>query len=161
MESAIRGHDQVEIVKDGDLELLVHMKWVTQANPPFYLLVLEKPEPSRHLVLWALKAYPALCDGLESLTPLQIVRQVAERFGDTVKVGEKVGKFILHETLVVDDPMNARLVEMLGPMDHSVMMSMFVRPETGERPCIKVALGFCLNMAAYVRWCQGQSESKR
>jgi hypothetical protein len=155
-EAAIRSHDQLQVIKDEGLELLIHAKWISNAHVPFLLLVMGQVTPQGELVLWALKALSDLCNDIRGSPPLEVVRSIAERFGDPLRIGDRTAKFFLQERIPVKDLQATQLVEQMVPSDHSMTMSMFVRLDRDPSPCARVALAFCIRTDEYAEWANGQ-----
>ena len=153
-EATITNPDQVHVVRYEDLTQNLYLRRIAEANPPYYLLVFASPIADGFRVMSAYVAFPSLCDDLDTLSPLQILEKIAERFGVPFVIGGKRASFILQETVPITGPAGPSIIQVdtsgLGKalvVTHAVMK--FEDKPTHQ---VKVALAFVLNMTSYHKW---------
>jgi hypothetical protein len=144
--------DKVEsIVRDG-FHVNAHSKLITKANPSFCLLVLETVNGAEAKIFSAFKVYTDLSQDVGGLSPLQMLEQIAERFGDAVEVGDRKDKFIWDARIPISGPSAIPLMHGLARLDHSVAASMFVKINPGPPMFADCALCYCIRTDAYKAW---------
>jgi hypothetical protein len=106
--------------------------------------------PGNYLVAFALHAFDDFPKGkLADMTPLEVVRQIAERFGLEQRIGDAKGRFFVTQMLDRPKKQHVKLIDVINPADASFISQQFVRTtDLG----IDICLAFCLNTDAYRLW---------
>lgn len=113
----------------------------------------ESSDPWR--TMFAFQVFSDLCkDSLDELTPLQIVEQMADRFGLTMSVGGKTGKFFLREELPIPTNIGTQISRVgLFHIDNSEDHPCFlVSAVNAGASTIRVAMAFCIDITKYGEW---------
>lgn len=155
---AVERPDQISIVDVGDMQVRICSKYVSQAKPPLYLVVIESVRGENCQIDFALKGYPDLCEGFGDLPPLEMVMAVAERFGITIKVGKEEGKFILTTRVPKIEAQDTNLIQILDPKPKEGMIFALSKLEEIDGvDGITLSLCFALDTGKYVAWLKEKS----
>jgi hypothetical protein len=98
--------------------------------------------------------YPDLCENLEELAPLDVLKELAGKFGVPFKIGGRKDSFILQETLPLPRQSGQSLIEIdtTGLEKGEYVSHATFKFEASPEPVAKIACCFVLNMSAYARW---------
>lgn len=115
------------------------------------IISVTEVDPKGPFVNLAIRLFPDFSDvAVGECSPLENIKAFAERFGLTLKIGNKSGKFFLSETVPlsdVPDPRNAMTWD--NPNGHSFEVFSFINPTPGS---LSIAMACCLNMTQYRQW---------
>jgi len=111
---------------------------------------------------FAFRAFDDLAKGFAELSPLEIVTAFAERFGLTISVGAKSGKFFLREqfplpTIILPGVREGQIFAIEKSQLPHVMGSC-VRI---DKPLVSIALAFCISTTAYQEWLDSHQPTLR
>lgn len=149
---AVRNPDRVEEIRETGLEIRLFLKRIDRSKRELSLLVLGRVENSTGTILGAYPVFPDLCHGMQVLSPVQLLEQVMERFGEPVRVGARHDKFILRASIPIQSPNDIEIVSADPSHGHSFSTSMFLSIEKGPPMIARCALCYCLNTDAYKKW---------
>jgi hypothetical protein len=119
-------------------------------------------DEDRTFATFAFTAFDDLCEfPIGELAPLEIVRRFAERFGLTMYVGSKSGKFFLQEvlpipTIIVPGTPEGQFINVVNPSKRPYTFGCMLRREP---PNLTVALAFCIDTVAYQKWIDSHQNS--
>ena len=149
---AVDEPDQTSVLQQDGLELRIHSKYVSNARPPFYLVVTEQVHEGKSAIQFALKAYPDLHQDFGNLPPNDMLETIADRFGLPIQVGAKVGKFIWAAKIPINGPGDISILRSHAPTGHSFVQQMVLRIDKGPPMNADVAMAYALDTTAYVAW---------
>ena len=154
--SAVKNHDQIQVVNVDELELQFFIKRIDAAQPPFSLLVYFSREEKQLHARAAFKVYHDLCPECASLPPLEILERLVERFGMELRIGERTGKFILQEKIpfVGMDPIS----NLTFSRDESWTKMLWFKVEDGDPKIAHCALCFAINTTKYLSWVESHKQ---
>jgi len=105
--------------------------------------------------MFAFQALPDLCERpLEAVAPLQIVELMAARFGLTMVIGGKSGKFFLMHEFPVPSNIGPQVHKgQLFDVENSDNHPWFLASAVSLGPStVRVALAFCIDIERYGEW---------
>ena len=93
-------------------------------------------------------------DGIGRVSPLEIVKQFAEKFGLNMFVGSKEARFFLQEelpipTIVLPGQAEGQFINIENPNNRNHVQAFWLRLEP---PKLKIALAFAIDTMAYQQW---------
>ncbi|MBN1138385.1 MAG: hypothetical protein JXM73_17485 [Anaerolineae bacterium] len=146
--------DKTDTVWQGDLALRIHSKRV-EPNQPLYLIAIEQEQHGERQLNMVLKVFPDLCDDLENKSPLEVLRNIASRFGVVVRIGRKQEKFFLSESVPAIGPGDVEILEEATERARrNRIPQIYCRMDEGPPQMANCALGFCLDVPKYKAWLQ-------
>jgi hypothetical protein len=80
---AIEHHDRMSELRDpsGQIAVSYYVKYISDANYPYYLLSVVGHPPDGRIVVGAYKVFDDIAEGVDSMSPLNLYRKLADRFG--------------------------------------------------------------------------------
>lgn len=150
---ACRKPTQIERVQKGD----VLASLLVANNPGFSDVVGLGTFGSRNMAGFAFRVFDDLCETpLADMSPLDIVKAFADRFGLEMSVGRSCGKFILEANFDIPRILRPRtpeghVISIEDHADHFIVGSIFKLVP----PKVDIALAFCIDTDKYGEWLAG------
>lgn len=147
--------DARKIVQLDDLTLGFFVKNETWRNHGFYLLVCARNANNNWIVDLAFRVHPTLAKSVGSLEPLLLLQSLAQQFGLAIRIADQLNRFIFREVIPIEryDNNLIRLVEVVNPLDHSCIQSLYIKvEEQGPSKVPNVALAYCIDVEEYLAW---------
>ena len=154
VEEALRTPDIKQSLEFGGLEINLFMKTSERSTPPITLIALERILENNNTVIDS--AYKTLLKPLgilEGTKPFEILKILADRFGVTLKVLNKEGKFIGKETITIPEGTNVNQIVQIKEKC-SFMTSFYFRIKEGKT--LEVAFAFAIKTKEYQEWLSSQ-----
>lgn len=128
------------------------------ADPPYTLVVLaSEKKPGEIEIDFAFKAYPDLEPDLARVTPLQLTRKLAERFGVELQIGDKKSKIFVEDKITVQEVDPRRYVRILNEQNHRLAPLTYLRTEShGAHRRASAVLCFAIDVTEYENWLAAQ-----
>ncbi|HKQ22207.1 MAG TPA: hypothetical protein VJS91_09220 [Nitrososphaeraceae archaeon] len=104
-------------------------------------------------IIGAYKLKEELVTRAGTLEPLSLIKELANDFGLTIKVGNQTSKFIYNELIPtrIQDP--TKLVQVSNPDDHSFMTNFLFRIDNqSNQNKAQCAIVFCLDTTNYLKY---------
>jgi hypothetical protein len=145
---AIEQPDSREFIEIDNVKVAIWQKAFRRGTPAFQVLVVTRDEQERRIVDFAFRVFPDLvAAGFEELTPLGVLRAVAERFGRETCVAGVTSKFHAGRKVELNPGEDANVVGL--PRSGDFTTCVIMKPEGRTLKC---ALVFCLDQTAYGSW---------
>ncbi|MCK4339465.1 MAG: hypothetical protein KAW87_05715, partial [Candidatus Cloacimonetes bacterium] len=154
----ITSPDKQQATKFDNLDLKFFVKEKFEPGGKYYLLVCTHLKDGNFLVDLAFRILSELVEEVKTLEPIVLLQQLALKFGLTIRIGQKLNKFIFSESIPIKPSHDqTKLVEVLNPENHSFLQSMFVKIEQrGDIKIANCALAFCIDSDRYLSWLLGR-----
>ena len=158
VKQVITSPDKQQATKFDNLDLKFFVKEKLEPGGKYYLLVCTHLKDSNFLVDLAFRILSELVEEVKTLEPIILLQQLALKFGLTIRIGQKLNKFIFSESIPIKPSHEqTKLVEVLNPENHSFLQSMFVKIEQqGDMKVANCALAFCIDSDRYLSWLVGR-----
>lgn len=138
--------DRTHDIQSDDLHIRLYYKGADSVGD----LLAVRLSPTPKTVVFAFRLFASLFrEPLAEVALLDIVRQMAERFGLEMLIGEQLGRFFVSQSIPLPKYSGAELVQGNNPRNHSFMPATFIKVNP---PNISVALAFCLDTTEYGKW---------
>lgn len=119
---------------------------------PYLLIATREYLDGNICVDFAFKIYPDFIDHVEDLELVEILKELANKFGLIIRVGNQYSKFIFKEVLPLEEGSDlTKIVSIENPQDHSFISSFFVKIDESKSR-IFCALAFCIDSSRYITW---------
>ena len=142
-----------------NLELNFYLKYINLTKQEHYLLVCTRKEGGNSIIDLAFKILPSLVNDLRTLDPIMVLQEFVQRFGLVIRIGHQLNKFIIEETVLADViPEPVKIVEIINPLNHSFLQSVYLRVE--NKNVIKCAIAYCIDTEKYKEWLSKNGEKQ-
>jgi len=127
-------------------------------RPKQYLLTYGRVNGNELEITRAFKVYSDFHPDVESLTPIQLLIEIAERFGLEVTVGRLKGKLLFNQKVPISEAVSGtQLVSIQNPKDHSFLQEMAVMiTQEGDQRIANCSLVYCIDTDTYTRYLKGR-----
>ncbi|HKJ68619.1 MAG TPA: hypothetical protein VKA68_11730 [bacterium] len=145
----VRVPDSSQQLSVDDLQLHFYWKFFPQQPRPYYILAYGQMEGATLHLHMGWKIAPDIHTAVDELTPLDLLRVFAEKYGLDISLGDHRTKFICNETIVVDDPVTHG-IQIHNPEGHAYVQQIFTKTiPRDEGVQVVCALGLCINIDYY------------
>ncbi len=136
-----------QVITD-DLALRFYRKYIPQQPDSYHILAYGQMEGTTLHIHMGWKIAPDIHPAVESLTPLELLKVFAEKYGLEISLGAIRAKFICNETVVLDEP--SKSIRVHNPEGHEYVRQMFTKSFPGDEGVrVLCALGLCINIDLY------------
>ena len=145
----VKHHTQRHVV-DHDGKRLVAIDWKRATK---YSVLTVSAIGNDELAVWSVfKLYDDFIVGMDEEDPLNILKEIARRFGFPVRIGGRTSVFFLNSNVpLLANPQN--IIDVLAPPHSGGQLVQFFRVNSdGDSRSVDCALVFCIDVNAYLNW---------
>ena len=148
--------DKIQEIKFDDLHLHLFMK--KEHDRDSHLIILINEIDGKQNLVLPFRVFPDLFPNIDILEPIMILQLLAQKFGLILKIGSEQRRFIYRATIsIIQD--RERIIEILNPMNHSFLQSVFVKKiKSSGKIIVECALAFCIDKTQYIDWLSSKSK---
>lgn len=150
IEEAVNYPDVTQNLEFGDLGINLYMKTSDKSSPPTTLIILERVlENDKTMIDAVYKTYLEPLGISKDIKPFDILKILAERFGISLKVLNKYGKFIGKETMPI--PPGIKQSQIVQINEKCPMITSFYF-RIKDKQTFEVAFAFAIKAEEYKSW---------
>jgi len=144
-------HSDTQLIRWDELQVLIFAKAFGSHTDVVGIGISEDPWTA----VFGFRVFPDLCEKpLAEFTPLQIVRLMAERFGLTITIGDKSGKFFSEQEVEISAVALSGfapgpLVRVNNPDDRFYVLTHAIESKDHR---VRIALAFSIDTMQYWQW---------
>ena len=147
--AAMRSCDKFEVLRDDGLEVRIYAKHIPLIRNPQWLIVLEHFEKGIGEVRAAYKAFPEDPAEFAALTPLAMVRWLADRFGVEFTVGGQKSRFVLHQRIPLPPGGVPDLIQLSHGPGTDIEGQTYFKVLSSQPQSVVIALCFFIDVRRY------------
>ncbi len=148
-----------QIFKLDELEFGFFIKKMTTQDSNYFVLACGRKEKNIWMVDLAFKILDSLITETATIEPLIVLQNFVQKFGLKIKIGNQLNKFIMQETIPVDEKVHdpTKIIEIINPKQHSFVQAMFVKIlRENDSSMIHCALAYAIDTEEYIAWLFGR-----
>jgi hypothetical protein len=136
-----------------DLKATIYVKSSTSYTDVVCLH--DDGKEKENMVIFAFRVFPDLCDApLAEMSPVDIVKRFADRFGVTISVGGQSAKFFWEQeiprpTILLPGEAENTIFRLDSPKKTSLANGFLFRIDPS---LVHIAMAFCIDTSAYLEW---------
>lgn len=151
--STVDNSDYSQDIEGADFSVRLFLKYFKKEEEEFYILVQGFVQDEQIRVDTAWKIYSDLIEEFTPSEPIKILQSLADKFGNTVHIGNITGKLIYHQTIPVESNDMTKIMGVDSIKGHSFIQQILVKlNETGNNRSVECAIAYCIDTTNYIEW---------